>query len=126
MPAYEYKCAKCGDTYSLIQSMKEDTPETIFCAPNQCKGIMYRVYGFSTPHDSYSKPLVSDALAMHPSQIAEHRRMFPNIKVHEDGRPEFTSFSQHDDYLKATGFHKKRQKIRPGTRKIYKKTIQTD
>jgi len=125
MPLYEFKCEQCQETITQVLSMKGDIPESVPCVG--CNGIpAYRVWAFNAHDDSYNTPLVSDALAVHPSQVEEHRRKFPNIKVRPDGRPEFTSFSQHDAYLKATGFHKKPQKNRPGVHKIYKKAVQTD
>ena len=56
--------------------------------------------------------LISDSLAMNPDQIAEHNIRFPNIKVHPDGRPEFTSVRQHHHYLEQIGFVKQPQRIR--------------
>ncbi len=123
MPLYEYECPECGDRGELVAPMKDKIPETVRCTNSilNCHGTMHRIYGFRTPADSYSKPLISDALAVHPSQIAEHRGMFPDIKVHSDGRPEFTSFKQHEKYLEATGFVKQPQKKRRTLKKIKNK-----
>jgi len=54
----------------------------------------------------YGSPIVSQSLAMNPNQIGEHNRMFPDVKVTEEGCPIFTSYKQHDDYLQKTGFSK--------------------
>ncbi len=55
---------------------------------------------------------VSDSLAMNPDQIAEHNVLFPGIKVHPDGRPEFNSVRQQSKYLEDIGFVKHPQKIK--------------
>jgi len=63
-------------------------------------------------HGNYRNPIISDSLAVSPDQIEEHRRLFPDIKMHDDGRPEFDNFTKHEAYLKKTGFVKHPQKIR--------------
>jgi hypothetical protein len=66
--------------------------------------------GYTT--GEYGRDLVSNSLAMSPLQIAEHKRMFPDIEVRPDGRPVFKNFKQHDNYLRKTGFKKVRQKTK--------------
>lgn len=61
----------------------------------------------------YSKPIHSDALAMNPEQVAEHREMFPSIPVDEQCRPVFTNSQDHQDYMNKCGVVKKEQKIKP-------------
>ncbi len=36
MPTYEYECAKCGKTFEVFQSMKDDPLKT--CPNKKCKG----------------------------------------------------------------------------------------
>ena len=60
---------------------------------------------------------ISDSLAMHPTQIAEHNQKFPGIDVMPDGRPRFTSVKQQSDYLDKIGMVKMTQKIRKITKK---------
>lgn len=43
MPTYEYECAKCGKTFELFQSMK-DEPLKI-CPDKKCKGKVKRLIG---------------------------------------------------------------------------------
>jgi len=103
MPRYTAKCTVC------------DRREEIICSPSNiiypecCGQTMTRDYKTDLPHtqsDSYRRPIVSDSLAMNPSQIPEHNRMFPDIEVLPDGRPVFDKFSSHEAYLKKTGFVK--------------------
>lgn len=68
--------------------------------------------GVSTPNRDYSRAIVSHSLAMNPSQIPEHNRLFPDIKVRADGCPVFDNFKEHDDYLKKNGIQKDCQRNR--------------
>jgi hypothetical protein len=54
----------------------------------------------------------SQSLAISPSQIAEHRRLFPNVKVRHDGCLGFDSVKDREKYCEATGFEKKPGKPR--------------
>lgn len=54
----------------------------------------------------YSKPIVSQSLAINPCQAAEHRRMFPYIKLVDDQFPVFDNYQEHDAYLNEAGFVK--------------------
>lgn len=72
-------------------------------------------------HD-YSRPIHSDALAISPMQVEEHKRHFPDIKIDNEGRPIFDNFKKHDDYLKKTGAQKLRQKRKRRGRKIETRT----
>ena len=74
------------------------------------------------PRKTGDYDFVSDALAVTPSQIAEHHETFPGVDVLPDGRIHFTSFKQHDDYLKKSGFVKKTQKRRTSSA-VYRETI---
>ncbi len=106
MPQYEWEC-ECGKEKTEFFSMA-DVPELMRCV---CNKIMSRVYSFNQGGGSgYSH--ISDALAVGPSQIMEHKRLFPDIKVHSDGRPEFTSVKQQSDYMDTCGFHKYKQKLK--------------
>jgi len=53
---------------------------------------------------------ISDSLAIHPDQIPEHRKRFPNVEVLPDGRPKFNSVRQQQKYANACGFEKQPQK----------------
>jgi hypothetical protein len=55
---------------------------------------------------------VSDGLAMNPSQIAAHRKLFPNVEVTTDGRPAFKSVRQREQYLHQVGMDKTPQRLR--------------
>jgi hypothetical protein len=80
-----------------------------------CGTNMNRDFAADLPFASggdYHRPIISDSLAISPEQIAEHKQLFPDVQVTPEGQPVFDSFKKHDDYLKATGFRKKRQRRR--------------
>ena len=117
MPIYPMICDECNRTEDVVARMKDKLSHKCSCGAQ-----MRRNWQESTPLRNcqgreYTRPIVSNSLAMNPNQIAEHRKLFPNIKVHPDGRPEFTNFKDHDDYLKKTGFKKNKQKVRHKFRK---------
>ena len=43
MPTYEYECAKCGKTFDVFQSMKDEPLKT--CPDKKCKGRVKRLLG---------------------------------------------------------------------------------
>ena len=70
-------------------------------------------------HGNYSKPIHSDALAIHPDQRAEHEVLFPNIRIDKQNRPIFDNYVDHENYLKKTGFVKQTKRIRPKSVRIH-------
>jgi len=43
MPTYEYECPKCGKTFEVFQSMKDEPLKT--CPDKKCKGKVKRLIG---------------------------------------------------------------------------------
>lgn len=43
MPTYEYECPKCGKTFEIFQSMKDEPLKT--CPDKKCKGKVKRLIG---------------------------------------------------------------------------------
>jgi len=116
MPEYKFAC-DCGHRQSVIWSMNKS--KNILCCP-ECGNSMYREYNFSVGGGTYSKPIVSDSLAISPEQIPEHRKHFPDVEVTPEGQPVFDNFKKHEDYLQKTGFVKERQKLKPKGKRIGK------
>lgn len=117
MPTYNFICDNCGNEIEIHCPIK-DRNNTQRC---DCGKIMKRDYVGNGPNiggDEYGKPLHSDSLAINPSQVAEHKREFPNVELDESCRPVFKNYRQHDSYLKKTGFVKQPQKIKPKGVKI--------
>lgn len=69
-------------------------------------------------HGNYQHPIHSDALAISPTQVAEHKKLFPNIKLDKACRPIFEKFTDHEAYMKKCGIVKHPQKIRRKGKRI--------
>lgn len=67
----------------------------------------------------YKVPIHSDALALTPDSIAEHKEKFPDIEIDNENRPVFTNAKQHDDYMNKCGIRKQTQKTGQSKGKIY-------
>jgi len=63
-------------------------------------------------HGNYKHPIHSDALAISPTQRAEHEKRFPNIRLDGQCRPIFNNFTQHEKYMEDCGIIKHPQKIK--------------
>jgi hypothetical protein len=53
----------------------------------------------------YQQPILSEALAIHPSQIPEARQRFPHHEYTPDGRMVLRSHTQRNQVLRELGFH---------------------
>lgn len=110
MPQYCYKCRKCGAERSDHRGMSDPAPKFV-CLECDMEMIRhYRAEGVSIGVHDYATPLVSQSLAMHPEQIAEHRERFPKIEVQADGCPVFHNTNEHSKYLKEIGWKKQPQR----------------
>lgn len=104
MPIHNFVCDACG---TIVQDT--DTTGTHWC-PRCNKAMRWDLR--VAIHGNYKTPIHSDSLAITPSQIAEHKKLFPNIELDGDCRPIFNNFVDHENYLKATGFVKAPKKIK--------------
>lgn len=70
-------------------------------------------------HGNYLIPIHSDAMAISPTQVDEHKRLFPDIEIDSQCRPVFDNFTKHEAYLKKCNIVKTPQKIkRSGAKRI--------
>ena len=53
------------------------------------------------------KPILSDSMGVHPSQVAEHRRLRPDIRMTDDGRVIVRSHGEKKRIMKRLGFYDK-------------------
>lgn len=60
----------------------------------------------------YNTPIHSDALAIMPDQVEEHRKLFPKIELDTECRPVFTNAKDHQKYMDKIGVVKRTQKIK--------------
>lgn len=115
---YSFICEKCGRKLEQLREV-EKRNDLALCS---CGEQMYRDFQADLPAvgggaKKYRKPIISDSLAVNPNQVEEHRRLFPDVKILDDGRPVFEDYKTHDAYLEKTGFVKKRQRIKHRTKK---------
>jgi len=117
MPTYCYTCTKCGDSKEVVKPMSQSCdPEECTCGYEMVRHFASE--GVNSGNKEYGKTKYSDSLAVSPSQIAEHKKTFPDIKMDSQGRPGFDNVQQHKKYLEKTGFVKAPQKIRRKGKRI--------
>ncbi len=104
MAIHRFVCEKCSEVIT-----DTTTTGTHYCP--KCNNEMYWDVQVNF-QSGYEHPIHSDALAIHPSQRAEHEQMFPNIRLDEQDRPVFDNVYDHQAYLDKCGMVKKTQKIR--------------
>ena len=106
MPRYDYYCPICKYKKQIVKPMNQyDKSE--FC--DDCLATMERDYnqhGLHCGNKHYSKPIISEALGIHPDQTAEHREHFPNIEVMPEGQLKFDNYQAHNNYLNKIGWGK--------------------
>lgn len=105
-----FTCDDCGIT------IQDHTTKEIHRCPKCGKDMRWDLnIGI---HGNYKYPIHSDALAISPTQIAEHKRLFPNIRLDKTCRPIFEKFTDHEAYLKKCNVMKHPQKIKPKGKRI--------
>lgn len=114
MPMYTHLCPNCITEDEVVKPMSEyDRVE--HCS--NCGSVTNRDFQAdlpNTPADRYATTIVSDAMAINPEQIPEHKRLFPDIKLTKEGQPIFEKYSHHEAYLKKCNYVKgtKKQRVR--------------
>ena len=104
MPLHAFTCRECNiETH-------DNTTKGVHKCP-ECGKDMWCKFGGGIG-GNYDHPIHSDSLAINPNQRAEHERLFPNIRLDSENRPIFDNYTNHEAYLKKTGFVKQTQKIR--------------
>jgi putative FmdB family regulatory protein len=106
MPIYVYKCPSCGHSDEYFKAMKESDTEEIckVCGEPMSKDIRANL-----PHaapDHYARPIHSDALGIRSDQVAEHRRLYPDVQLDAQNRPILDSYRKHEAYMEKRGIVK--------------------
>lgn len=101
MPNYAYYCPECETTEERVVPVEERNDQR--CV--NCHSQMARDYfaEHANTRGDYVDPILSEAAGVMPSQVAEHRRLHPDIPITNDGRVVFTSHSQRKQVLKKLG-----------------------
>lgn len=132
MPFFNFKCDVCGFERDTLRYVRPNERE-VMC--RECGGPTTQIRESEATINFvvdpradrfYLNELHSDSLGIAPSQVAEHRRLFPEIPIDDVCRPVFTNFKDHDNYLKATGFWKQKQIVRRVVTKRYRVTTDSD
>lgn len=87
MPVYCFKCIGCAHVQSEIRTIanRNEITKCEKCEIGVCSREMFAEGVHSTEMD-YDKPILSDAMGVHPSQVQHHRRMHPDVPMTDDGR----------------------------------------
>ncbi len=102
MPLYAFKCS-CGKTEEVFRPMsKSDDP----CPCPACGAVMARdiVTEHGSSRNADAPEYLSEALGVHPNQIAEARRMFPHHEFASDGRMIIRNYKHRQRVMKDLGF----------------------
>lgn len=105
MPLYLYECERCGERFSQFH---RECKKRVDCEECKAKNA---AYWLMTPiriaSSHVGKPIESDALACHPSQIPEKKRAAAKRGLEVDFKPDgtalFTSWSAKRKYAEANG-----------------------
>jgi hypothetical protein len=104
MALHSFVCDRC------MVKVEDTTSKGIHICPECGEGMRWDLnIGI---HGNYKHPVHSDALAISPTQRAEHERLFPNIRLDSECRPTFDNFMHHEAYLKKCNIVKHTQKIK--------------
>lgn len=109
-------CFKCPDGHRTTRMMEYEETKNVFNCP-KCGKPMNRDY--KAEHSTESSgdhgcwPMVSEAAAVHPSQIAEakdliRRKGGVDCEFDKHGRPIFTSMGHRRRCLRAMGYEDKK------------------
>ena len=102
MIKHKFICDECG--FLILDT----NTKKIHMCKNGHGGMRWDLTGIGIADGDYEH--ISDSLAVHPDQIPEHRKKFPNVDILPDGRPRFTSPKQQERYAEKCGFYKKKLK----------------
>jgi len=117
MPQYTFICPKCKIRGEVFAHMDDDPACTCVCGADMVRD--YQTDLVNVGGRDYHKAIHSDAMAISPTQVAEHKRLFPDIEIDSQCRPVFDNFTKHEDYMKKCGIVKTPQKIkRSGAKRI--------
>lgn len=122
VPAHVYHCSRCGQLVETSDTLDfefgGDGKPIYIRRCSACSGALCAGYPPSRVSDlrghgrQFETTHWSDSLAIAPSQVEAHQRLFPEIRVRPDGVVGFDSVKQQDEYLNKTGFVKQTQKTR--------------
>ena len=99
MAKHVFICSTCG------HSCVDETSKGVHVCPHDGTEMAWDLCGGGICLDG-DYNFTSASMAIHPSQTAEHKRMFPDVGVMPDGCLHFDSVKKRERYMDACGFHK--------------------
>lgn len=98
---YRFKCnnSSCGQ-HPFEQFTFDSGADSVTCP--SCGGSTHRLVKES--HNAEAPDLYSEAVGVHPSQIADAQKMFPHHRFAPDGRMIFSSQKEKDRVLRDLGY----------------------
>ena len=121
MPLYGFQCPKCEKKTEELMSYSDLKKHKATCG--ECGIALDRDY---TAHGDVgivgcetAKTFWSQSLAISPSQVQEHRELFPDVLVDSEGLVGFTSVKQREKYLEKIGMEKVPARTKATGERIY-------
>jgi hypothetical protein len=103
MPTYCYECPKCGRKLEMILRVIDRNNERL-CPHSPCSTRMVRDLHAELPARTTEFDIIwSDALSVQPSQVAEHKRVHPDVPIRPDGTVGVNRARQVKDICRALG-----------------------
>lgn len=105
MPIYCFKCSQCGQRKDALRrfSQRNDRMGCPVCGAPMRRDLLAEVpakpAGFET--------IWSEALGVHPSQVAEHRRIHPDVPIRDDRCVGISRYRENVRICKKLGFDPK-------------------
>lgn len=124
MPVYCFVCPKCGRKAERLRQMKDSALPEI--CPRGCKQLRptapeskfveweyvpmrrdLQSEQLGSTGNDFDKPILSESMGVAPSQVAEHRRLHPDIPLTADGRVILRSHGERKRIMRKLGFYDK-------------------
>jgi hypothetical protein len=96
---YTFYCPKCQASERRFVWDVDADKQTCECGAPLRRSVPPSKQGFT--------PILCEALGVHPSQVAEHRRVHPDIPMTDDGRVVIRSYRENVRICKKLGFDPK-------------------
>lgn len=107
MPVYCYRCNSCQhvtETYREV-SQRNEPCQCEFCGESANRDKPAELC--NSTQQEYQREVVSDAMGVHPDQVPEMRRRYPQFTFRDDGCVIIRSHHEHRKAMKAFGMYDK-------------------
>lgn len=103
MPLYSHRCGQCGHAEDFVRSMAQsaDLPDCPVCHIPMPRDI---VAEHGSSKNAEAGEYYSEALGVHPNQIAEAKRLFPHHDFLPDGRMIVRNYQHRKRVMKDLGY----------------------